>query len=161
MFDPQRPVLRAGARRFEATGYHRPSVVGLARSCGWLSMYVGLPWAHERATRLAAGAADRLAGIPGVTLVTPRGAMATLVTFRIAGWPAAAAVEELGVARVRDPRATCRRSTPSASRSASGRPRRSSSGSPTRVELLAGHTPETIPPRRTLAILGSDDRPIG
>ena len=29
------------------------------------------------------------------------------------------------------------------------------------VELLAGHTPETIPPRRTLAMLGSDDRPIG
>ena len=55
VFDPQRPVLRAGARRFEATGYHRPSVVGLARSCGWISMYVGLPWAHERATRLAAG----------------------------------------------------------------------------------------------------------
>ena len=37
-----------------------------------------------------------MAAIPGVTLVTPRGAMATLVTFRIAGWPAAAAVEELG-----------------------------------------------------------------
>ena len=88
-FDPQRPVLRPGARRFESTGFHRPSVVGLARSCGWISMYVGLPWAHERAARLAAGAADRLAAIPGVTLVTPRGAMATLVTFRIAGWPAA------------------------------------------------------------------------
>ncbi len=28
------------------TGLHRPSVVGFARSCGWLSMYVGLPWAH-------------------------------------------------------------------------------------------------------------------
>ena len=29
------------------------------------------------------------------------------------------------------------------------------------VELVAGHTPETIPPRRTLTILGSDGRPIG
>ena len=27
------------------------------------------------------------------------------------------------------------------------------------VELLAGHTPETIPPRRTLTVLGSDDQP--
>jgi len=28
------------------------------------------------------------------------------------------------------------------------------------VELLAGHTPETIPPRRTLTVLGSDDQPL-
>ena len=49
-------TLHAGARRFEATGFHRPSIVGFARSCGWLSMYVGLPWAQERAARLAAAA---------------------------------------------------------------------------------------------------------
>ena len=71
-------------------------MIGLARSCGWLSMYVGLPWAHERAARLASWAADRLEAIAGVTLVTPRSTMATLVTFRIAGWTAAAAVPELG-----------------------------------------------------------------
>ena len=40
------------ARRFEASGYHRPSVVGMARSIGWLSMYVGLDFVHRR------GAAD-------------------------------------------------------------------------------------------------------
>ena len=28
------------------------------------------------------------------------------------------------------------------------------------VELLAAHTPETIPPRKTLTVLGSDDRPL-
>jgi hypothetical protein len=28
------------------------------------------------------------------------------------------------------------------------------------VGLLARHTPATIPPRRTLAMLGSDDRPL-
>ena len=97
MFDPQRPVLQAGARRFEATGFHRPSVVGLARSCGWLSMYVGLPWAQERADppRGRGGRPPRRRS-PASRCVTPRGAMATLVTFRIAGWPAAAAVEELG-----------------------------------------------------------------
>ena len=160
VFDPQRPVLRAGARRFEATGYHRPSVVGLARSCGWISMYVGLPWAHERATRLAAGAADRLAGIPGVTLVTPRGAMATLVTFRIAGWPAATAVEELGsraFAILRDlPMIDALRISVGFWTTEEELDRFADA-----VELLAGHTPETIPPRRTLTILGSDDRPIG
>src|SRR5262245_25941841 len=30
------------ARRYEATGFHRPSVVGFARSLGWLAMSVGL-----------------------------------------------------------------------------------------------------------------------
>ena len=160
VFDPQRPVLRAGAGRFEATGYHRPSVVGLARSCGWISMYVGLPWAHERATRLAAGAADRLAAIPGVSLVTPRGAMATLVTFRIAGWPAAAAVEELGsraFAILRDlPMIDALRISVGFWTTEEELDRFADA-----VELVAGHTPETIPPRRTLTILGSDDRPIG
>jgi hypothetical protein len=29
------------------------------------------------------------------------------------------------------------------------------------VELLARHTPDSIPPRRHLAVLGSDGRPIG
>jgi hypothetical protein len=28
------------------------------------------------------------------------------------------------------------------------------------VELLARHTPETLPPRRRLAVLGADGRPI-
>jgi len=89
-----RDALWPDARRFETSGYHKPSIVGLARSAGWLSMFAGLPWAHERAARLAAGAAERLAGTPGVTLVTPRARMATLVSFRVAGWSA----EEVAVA---------------------------------------------------------------
>jgi cysteine sulfinate desulfinase/cysteine desulfurase-like protein len=28
------------------------------------------------------------------------------------------------------------------------------------VELLAAHTPESIPPRRRLTVLGTDDRPL-
>lgn len=89
-------ALWPDARRFETAGFHKPSVVGLARSAGWLSMYVGLPWAYERAARLAAGAADRLAGMPGVTLVTPRARMATLVSFRVAGWSADEVADALG-----------------------------------------------------------------
>ena len=89
-------TLRPGARRFEATGFHRPSVIGLARSVGWLTMYVGFPWALERAARLAAAAYERLVAIPGVRMVTPPDHGGTLVTFRIDGWTAAAAVAELG-----------------------------------------------------------------
>ena len=83
------------ARRFEVAGYHGPSLVGLARGAGWLAMYVGLPWAHARAGRLAHAAAIRLQGTPGVRLVTPPGQMATLVTFRLPGWPAERVAEEL------------------------------------------------------------------
>ena len=158
-FDPAgRGRLHPGARRLEATGFHRPSVVGFARALGWLSMFVGLPWAQQRAARLAAGAADRLASIPGVTLVTPRNRMATLVTFRIAGWPAGAAVSELGarvfaivreVADVAAIRASVGfwNTEDELDRFAEG------------VELLARHTPQTLPPRRTLPILG-DESPL-
>jgi L-cysteine/cystine lyase len=157
--DPRAPVRWPHARRFEVGFFHRPSIIGLARSCGWLTMYVGLPWSQERAARLARGAADRLAGIDGLELVTPRGNMATLVTFRIAGWPASAAVTELSArtfAIIRDlPLIDAVRisvgfwnTEEELERFAEG------------VALLAAHTPETIPPRRTLAVLGSDDSPL-
>ncbi len=90
-----RDHLWPGARRYEIAGFDRVAVAGLARSAGWLAMYVGLPWAHARANRLARRAADRLATMPGVRLVTPRPVPATLVTFGVEGWPARAVEEEL------------------------------------------------------------------
>ena len=141
------------ARRFESSGFHRPSIVGMARSIGWLSMFVGLDFVLRRGPAQAAGAAARLAAIPGVELLTPRERMATLVTFRIAGWPAETALDELG-ARV----FTVARTIPSLDAI------RLSVGFFTTdeelervaeiVELLAAHTPETLPPRRTLTMLG-------
>jgi L-cysteine/cystine lyase len=91
-----RAALSPDARRFETAGFHKPSIAGLARSAGWLSMFVGLPWAYERAARLAAAAAERLTAMPGVTLVTPRARMATLVSFRVAGWSADEVAVALG-----------------------------------------------------------------
>ena len=78
--------------------------------------------------------------------------MATLVTFRIAGWPPEAALEELG-ARV----FAIARTVPliEALRISVGF--FTSEDELDRfigcVELLAAHSPETIPPRRTLTIL--------
>jgi len=94
--EPYGATLAPDARRFESAGFHAPSVAGLARSVGWLSMYVGLPWAMERATRLARAAAERLAATPGVDLATPPERMATLVSFRVASWPAEEVVAALG-----------------------------------------------------------------
>jgi L-cysteine/cystine lyase len=143
------------ARRFEATNYHKPSVTGFARACGWLAMFVGLPWVIDRGQALAAAAFDRLASIPGVTMLTPRERMATLVTFRIAGWPAEDAVAELGarvfaITRTVPPLDAIRISvgffntTEEIERFA------------TAVELLAAHTPQTIPAKPRLAIIGQD-----
>lgn len=143
---------RPDARRFEATNFHRPSIVGMARSIGWLSMYVGLEYVHRRGQANALAAARRLEAIDGVTVLTPIDRMATLVTFRIAGWPAQAALDELG-ARV----FAIARTIPSldALRISVGffNSEEELERLAGAVELLAAHTPETLPPRRRLTIL--------
>jgi len=140
------------ARRFESSGYHRPSVVGMARSIGWLSMFVGLDWVYQRGAAMAARAADRLAAIPGVDVLTPRDRMATIVTFRIAGWTPQAALDELGarvfaVART-IPLVDAIRICVGFFSSEDELERLAGA-----VELLAAHTPETLPSRRRLTIL--------
>ncbi|HEY7828124.1 MAG TPA: aminotransferase class V-fold PLP-dependent enzyme [Candidatus Limnocylindrales bacterium] len=145
--------LWPNARRFEGTsGVNHGLVIGFARSCGWLSMYVGLEWAHARTARLARQTADRLAAIPGVSLITPPSAMAGLVVFSLTGWPAETIVDELGarifvISRpVKDYDAV----------------RFSVAWFNTEAELertlelvaeLARHTPESMPARRTLNVL--------
>jgi L-cysteine/cystine lyase len=150
---PQGPVWWASTRRYEPTGFHRPSVVGFARSVGWMSMFVGLPWIYERGTRMAAWAHDRLSSIDGVTVITPRHAMATLVTFRVAGWGAEQVKDELGArvfAVVRTiPGLDVVRISVGFFNSEDELERFAQC-----VELLAAHTPETVPARRTLTILG-------
>lgn len=142
----------ADARRFESSNYHRPSIVGMARSLGWLSMYVGLEYVYRGGTTRALAAARRLAGIDGVTVLTPTDRMGTLVTFRIAGWSAQAALDELGarvfaIART-IPGLNAVRISVGFFNSDEELERLAGA-----VELLAEHTPETLPPRRRLTIL--------
>jgi L-cysteine/cystine lyase len=141
------------ARKFESSNFHRPSIVGMARSIGWLSMFVGLDWVYARGAAMARSAADRLAAIDGVELITPREHMATLVTFRIAGWPAEAALDELG-ARI----FAIARTVPLVEAVRISVGFFTSEAELDRVietvALLAAHTPETLPPRRRLTILG-------
>jgi L-cysteine/cystine lyase len=153
---PTEAVPWRDARRFEDSGHYRPGVTGLARSCGWLSMYIGLPWIHARGQAMARAAADRLAGIVGVELLTPRDRMATLVTFRIAGWSAdetlaelngrifaiARTVPDLGAVRISVGFFTTGEEIERVA---------------TIVELLAAHTPATLPQRPRLTIIGQGD----
>jgi selenocysteine lyase/cysteine desulfurase len=133
--------------------FHLPAVVGLARSCGWLSMYVGLEWIHGRGSELTRQAADRLGGIDGVQLLTPLDRLATILSFRIRGWSAADALEELGarafVLASALPSLDAIRvgfgffnTAPEIERLAET------------VELLASHGPASLPPRRRLSVIG-------
>jgi L-cysteine/cystine lyase len=146
-------ALQPDARRFQVTNYHRPSVLGMARAIGWLTMFVGLDFVYRRGAEMAHRAADLLASIDGVTLLTPRDRMAGLVSFRIAGWEPQAAMDELAartfcIIRTLPPIDALRMSCgfwtteEEMDRFLEG------------VRLLAAHTPETIPPGRTLTIVG-------
>jgi L-cysteine/cystine lyase len=143
------------ARRYESSNFHRPSIVGMARSIGWLSMFIGLDWVHARGAAIARLTAERLAAIDGVEVLTPLDRMATLVSFRIRGWPPGAALDELG-ARV----FAVARTVPLVDALRISVGFFTSEAELDRfigcVELLARHTPETIPPRRTLTVLSGD-----
>jgi L-cysteine/cystine lyase len=147
-------VLQTDARRFQVTNYHRPSVLGMARALGWLTMFVGLEFVYRRGAAMAHRAAELLAAIDGVELLTPRDRMAGLISFRIAGWEPQAALDELSartfaIARTLPPLNALRISVgfwvteDEIDRFVDG------------VRLLAAHTPETIPPRRSLTIVSS------
>jgi len=140
------------ARRFEASPFHRPSVVAMARAIGWLTMFVGLEFVHRRGAEMARYALDRLAEIDGVTVLTPRDRMANLISFRIGGWPAQAALDELAARTF-----AIGRTLPlvDALRISIGfwatqsELDRYVDG----VRLLAAHSPESIPARRTLTVV--------
>jgi L-cysteine/cystine lyase len=140
------------ARRFEASAIHRPSIAGLARTLGWLQMFVGLPWVHERGQRLAARLADALLAVPGVTLLTPRHAMATLVTFRVTGWTAEQAAEELerrvfAIVRTIPPLDAVRASV------GAFNTEHELDRFVETVRVIARHTPEDIPRRPSLIVM--------
>jgi L-cysteine/cystine lyase len=140
------------ARRFETASLHAPSVLGMARSAAWLSMFVGLPWVFERIARLANQAALMLAEVPGVEVLTPRGSMAGLVAFRISGWKAAHALRELEqrtlcIARTVPPLDAIRISV--GFFNTENELRRFRDG----VGLVASHTPDTMPHRPKIEVI--------
>jgi selenocysteine lyase/cysteine desulfurase len=127
------------------------SVLGLARSVGWLEMYVGLGAVHERTRLLAGRLHEALAGA-GADVVTPATEMAAMIVFRVPHWPAAQAADELR-----------RRAHAIISTSPNGEAVRASVGwFNTEEELdrfaaavgqLARHTPETLPARPKIELL--------
>lgn len=73
----------------------RTAVLGLARSIGWLEMYVGLEWAYARARQLTLRLHAALSAAQGVEVVTDPESLATLVSFRLPAWTVEGALTEL------------------------------------------------------------------
>ena len=142
------------AGRFEAAALPRTALLGLARSVGWLEMYVGLPWALPRGERLAHGLLRTLAATDGVELLTPVDSAAGIATFRLANWRASEAAEELGrrVFAILRPLPELDALRASIAWFNSDEELAHFSGA---VAELAGHTPESIPRRPSLTVLGN------
>jgi selenocysteine lyase/cysteine desulfurase len=145
-----RPDLESGGERPP-----RRSLLGLARSVGWLEMYVGLPWIYERTAPLAASLAQGLAESDRVELLTPVDRMAAIVTFRVKRWSAEQVAEELShrvgaiVSIVAIPAAE-----PAIRASVGWWNTEEEVGRFTEaVRLLGAHTPDNIPRRPALTML--------
>jgi selenocysteine lyase/cysteine desulfurase len=88
---------RARMRRIRALldPLPRSQLLGVARSVGWLLMYVSLPWAFERAEALASRLRAGLAELAGVTAEAPERGLSMSVPFAVAGWSVADLAAEL------------------------------------------------------------------
>jgi selenocysteine lyase/cysteine desulfurase len=90
--DPELPEwLRQASAPFG-----RGTLLALARSVGWLLMYVELPWAIERTGVLAEQLYEALGAIEGVELAAEPAAHGPIAAFRVAGWDAESVADELG-----------------------------------------------------------------
>lgn len=129
----------------------RTQILGLARSVGWLEMYVGLPWIYERTAALTARLVAGLDATNGVQTLTPEARAAT-VCFRLPAWETDQLLEELR-----------RRVFAIVSATPNGNAVRASiAWFNTEEEIdrfvaavgeVAAHTSETLPRRKTLDVL--------
>jgi L-cysteine/cystine lyase len=88
-------VPAGGAARLETFALNAVSANAFTASLRWLIDEVGLPWAYERIARLGQICHERLSGIAGVSVLTPRDQMAGLLHFTIDGIAADDAVKRL------------------------------------------------------------------
>lgn len=77
--------LQGNARRFEAGGRQTAAVVAQARSLAWLEETAGHAWLFGRIAELNHYAAQALATVSGLRLVSPRPGDSGLLTFTLEG----------------------------------------------------------------------------
>jgi len=138
--------------RQATTPFARGSLLALARSVGWLLMYVELPWAIDRTIELAEGLYADLAVIDGVELLADPGAHAAVAAFRVRGWDAEQIVDELSRSIFAIVEADVEVDVIRASVGAWNR-ESELERFVKRVAEIAGHTPETLPRRPSLTVI--------
>lgn len=74
-----------GAARFDTAGRNVALLLGQAVSTRWIGQDLGMDWVEARINQIAGYTYDRLAEMSGVSLVTPREALAGLIAFNVAG----------------------------------------------------------------------------
>ena len=154
------PEMGAGAtaRLRSAVGpFGRGALLALARSVGWLLMYVELPWVLARTGQLAGRLYDALDAIDGIELLTPRDRHAALASFRIRGWDAVQAAEELSRSVFVILDTDAERDAVRASVGAWNREDELDRFME-RVAELASHTPETLTRKPSLTVLSGSGR---
>lgn len=75
----------ASAARFDRIATYFPLIAGQKAATEWLVNDVGLDWAYSRIASLGQLAHDTLSNIDGVSVMTPKGNMAGLVSFNLEG----------------------------------------------------------------------------
>jgi selenocysteine lyase/cysteine desulfurase len=139
--------------------FARGSLLSLARSVGWLLMYVELPWAIDRTVTLAQQLYQQLAAIEGVKLMADVQAHGAVVAFRIDGWDAEAVAVELGRSVFAIVESDVEADLVRASVAAWNR-ERELERFVERVAEIALYTPETLPRRPSLTVLSGPTEPI-
>jgi len=71
------------AERFEVGGVNVPAIAGQVAALRWLREDIGYSWIFQRVAALGRRAADRLASLDGVDVLTPPDRMAGLVSFTV------------------------------------------------------------------------------
>jgi len=138
--------------------FARGSLLALARSVGWLLMYVELPWALDRTVALSEQLYEDLSDIDGVELVAERGAHGAVAAFRVRDWDAETAADELGRSVFAIVEADAEADLLRASVGAWNRESELQRFTE-RVAELAAHTPETLPRRPSLTVISGPVEP--
>ncbi|GBD17889.1 putative cysteine desulfurase [bacterium HR27] len=76
-------VPKPTAERFEVGGVHLPALAGQVAALRWLREEVGYDWIFQRISELGRYAAQRLATLDGVQVLTPLDRMAGLISFTV------------------------------------------------------------------------------
>jgi L-cysteine/cystine lyase len=74
-----------GASRFDSAGRNHSLTIGQATSTRWITDDLGMDWVAGRIREIAGHTYDELSRMSGVSVVTPREALAGLIAFNVEG----------------------------------------------------------------------------